>query len=117
MATYPNLVVEFASRINELGRQPYSSRRFFETYQDRILFGTDGPWPEARLRIYWRFLETQDEYFEYSEKQPPPQGHWRIYGMGLDPKILQKVYHSNAVRIIPGVRERVLKYQEVDRAR
>lgn len=117
MATYPNLVVEFASRINELGRQPYSSRRFFQTYQDRILFGTDGPWPEARLRIYWRFLETQDEYFEYSEKQPPPQGDWRIYGMGLDPKILQKVYHSNAVRIIPGVRERVLKYQEVDRAR
>jgi hypothetical protein len=112
MAAYPNLIVEFASRINELGRQPYSSRRFFETYQDRILFGTDGPWPEARLRIYWRFLETQDEYFEYSEKQPPPQGDWRIYGLGLNQNILQKIYYSNAVRIIPGVRERVLKYQE-----
>lgn len=117
MAIYPNLIVEFASRINELGRQPYSSRRFFETYQDRILFGTDGPWPEARLRIYWRFLETQDEYFEYSEKQPPPQGDWRIYGLGLDQTILQKIYYSNAIRIIPGVRERVLKYQEANAGR
>ncbi len=112
LATYPNLVVEFASRINELGRQPFTARRFFETYQDRILFGTDGPWPEARLRIYWRFLETNDEYFDYSEKQPPPQGDWRIYGLGLDAGILQKVYYSNAERIIPGVRERILKYQQ-----
>lgn len=112
LATYPNLVVEFASRINELGRQPFTARRFFETYQDRILFGTDGPWPESRLRIYWRFLETNDEYFDYSEKQPPPQGDWRIYGLGLDAGILQKVYYSNAERIIPGVRERVLKYQQ-----
>ena len=112
MATYPNLVVEFASRINELGRQPFTSRRFFETYQDRILFGTDGPWPETRLRIYWRFLETHDEYFDYSEKQPPPQGDWRIYGLGLDASILQKVYCANAERIIPGVRERILKYQQ-----
>jgi len=117
MTMYPNLVIEFASRINELGRQPYSSRQFFETYQDRILFGTDGPWPEARLRIYWRFLETKDEYFDYSEKKPPPQGDWRIYGLGLDPNVLQKVYSLNAERIIPGVRERVLKYQAKDAGR
>jgi predicted TIM-barrel fold metal-dependent hydrolase len=106
---YPNVVVEFASRINELGRQPYSARRFFDRYQDRILFGTDGPWPESRLRIYWRFLETRDEYFEYSEKQPPPQGNWRIYGLGLDPTVLEKIYFRNAARIIPHVQEKVLK--------
>ena len=108
---YPNLVIEFASRINELGRQPYSSRRFFEKYQDRILFGTDGPWPEARLRLYWRFLESFDEYFEYSEKQPPPQGDWRIYGLGLDPSILEKIYYRNAARIIPGVQAKVSKFR------
>lgn len=108
---YPNLVVEFASRINELGRQPYTARRFFEKFQDRILFGTDGPWPEARLRIYWRFLESWDEYFDYSEKQPPPQGDWRIYGLGLDPSILRKIYSANAARIIPGVHEKLLRLQ------
>ena len=110
---YPNLFVEFASRINELGRQPYSARRFFEKYQDRILFGTDGPWPEARLRIYWRFLESWDEYFDYSEKLSPPQGDWRIYGIGLDAKILEKIYSMNAARIIPGVRERLSNFHGV----
>ena len=65
---YPNLVVELASRLGELGRQPYTARAFFIKYADRILFGTDGPWPELRITYYWRFLETYDEYFPYSEK-------------------------------------------------
>lgn len=102
---YPNLVVEFASRINELGRQPYSARKFIIKYQDRVLFGTDGPWPELRLSYYWRFLETYDEYFQYSEKSPQPQGMWRIYGIGLPDDVLKKVYRENAVRVVPGIRD------------
>ena len=115
LQSYPNLVVEFASRINELGRQPYTARRFFEKYQDRILFGTDGPWPEARLRLYWRFLESFDEYFEYSEKHPRPQGDWQIYGIGLPPSILKKIYHQNAARIIPGVQDKLTKLERHSR--
>ena len=114
---YPNLVIEFASRINELGRQPYTARRFFDRYQDRILFGTDGPWPESRLQIYWRFLETFDEYFDYSEKQPPPQGNWKIYGLGLDPRVLEKIYNLNAARIIPHVQEKVSKFRNANAGR
>lgn len=109
---YPNLYVEFSSRINELGRQPYSARRFFERFQDRILLGTDGPFPEQRMRIYWRFLETQDEYFHYSEKSPPPQGDWRIYGIGLPLEVLEKVYHRNACRIIPGLSKKLQSFVE-----
>ncbi len=101
---YPNLMIEFASRINELGRQPYTARKFFIRYQDRILFGTDGPWPELRLSYYWRFLESYDEYFPYSEKSPQPQGMWRIYGIGLPDDILKKVYQENGLRVIPGLR-------------
>ena len=104
---YPNLVVEIASRINELGRQPYTARSFFLKYQDRILFGTDGPFPELRLRYYWRFLETYDEHFPYSEKSPPPQGMWRIYGIGLPDKVLKKVYLENALRVIPGLKRQL----------
>jgi len=104
--TYPNLVVEFASRISELGRQPRAAKQFFETYQDRIMLGTDGPFPEERLRAYWRFLETADEYFAYSEKSPPPQGLWSISGLELPEGILRKVYSENACRIIPGVQEK-----------
>ncbi|MCA9268471.1 MAG: amidohydrolase family protein, partial [Planctomycetales bacterium] len=108
---YPNLYVEIASRIGELGRQPFTARQFFIRYQERILFGTDGPWPEARVRLYWRFLETNDEYFPYSEKEFPPQGFWNIYGVDLPDDVLRKVYHENAARIVPGVAERFAKYQ------
>ena len=32
---YPNMYVDIDARISELGRQPYSARRFFLKYQDR----------------------------------------------------------------------------------
>ena len=38
---FPNFHVEIGARIGELGRQPRASRRFFDRYQDRVLFGTD----------------------------------------------------------------------------
>ena len=76
-------------------------------YADRVLFATDGPWPEARLRLYWRFLETFDEYFPYAENEFPPQGFWNIYGVGLPDDVLRAIYHGNAARLIPGVQERL----------
>ncbi len=60
---YPNLYVELASRIGELGRQPYTARKFIIRHSNRILFGTDGPWPALRLSYYLRFLEAYDEKF------------------------------------------------------
>lgn len=104
---HPNLYLDIASRIAEFGRQPVTARKFFLKYQDRIVFGTDGPWPVERVRLYWRFLETEDEYFPYSEKAFPPQGFWNIYGIHLPDDVLRKVYAENAARLIPGVRERL----------
>ncbi|MEX0867478.1 MAG: amidohydrolase family protein, partial [Pirellulales bacterium] len=95
----------------ELGRQPYTARKFFIDYQDRILFGTDGPRHPLRYTYHWRFLETYDEYFPYAENDFPPQGFWRIYGLGLPDEVLRKVYYENACKLIPGVRERVEKLQ------
>ena len=100
-----------ASRIGELGRQPYTARKFFLRYADRVLFGTDGPWPETRVALYWRFLETFDENFPYSEKEFPPQGFWNIYGVGLPDDVLRQVYHQNAARIIPGLAEKLAKFR------
>lgn len=114
---YPNVVVEIASRISELGRQPYSARDFLIKYQDRVMFGTDGPWPEARYQSYWRFLETRDEYFPYSEKPFPPQGLWQIYGVQLPDQVLRKIYHQNAHRLIPGVAERWQQRQQTEPGR
>jgi hypothetical protein len=50
--------------------------------------------------IYYRFLETEDEYFDYAPASVPPQGRWRIYGLGLPDSILEKVYFANAARIL-----------------
>lgn len=113
---FPNLTVEIASRIAELGRQPFTAKAFFEKHQDRILFGTDGPWSEIRLIYYWRFLETNDEYFPYSEKQPQPQGFWNIYGIGLSDEVLRKVYFRNAFSVIPGLKAAYEKvaYEKVE---
>ena len=50
--------------------------------------------------IYFRFLETEDEYFDYAPAPTPPQGRWRIYGLGLPEATLRKVYHDNAARLL-----------------
>ncbi len=110
MDKYPNMLVEFGARIGELGRQPSTSRKFFEKHQDRILFGTDAvphgdEYPQQVFKdelyeIYYRFLETDDEYFDYAPAEIPPQGRWRIYGIDLPDQILKKVYHDNAARLL-----------------
>jgi predicted TIM-barrel fold metal-dependent hydrolase len=110
MDKFPNMHVEIGARIGELGRQPRTARRFFDKYQDRILFGTDAVphgketpqqiFGDELYEIYYRFLETEDEYFDYAPAPVPPQGRWRIYGLGLPDQILRKVYNQNAARLL-----------------
>jgi len=96
----PNFFVDIAARIGELGRQPYTARRFFLDHADRILFGLDlGPDVES-YRIAYRFLETDDEYFNYSAGPVPLQGRWLIHGIHLPDDVLSKVYAGNAERIL-----------------
>ncbi len=92
----PNLVIDFSARISELGRQPFAARRFFERYQDRILFGIDAGPDLETYRTYYRFLETDDEYFSYSPDGIPGQGRWQIYGLNLPKPVLEKIYFRNA---------------------
>ncbi len=95
-----NFYVDISARIGELGRQPYTARRFFLQYADRILFGSDmGPEPEA-YRIIFRFLETEDEYFNYNTGPIPQQGRWYVHGLHLPDEVLEKVYFRNAERIL-----------------
>jgi predicted TIM-barrel fold metal-dependent hydrolase len=96
----PNLFVDIGARIAELGRQPYSARRFFVNYADRILFGTDVGANLDVYRVYYRFLETEDEYFNYEPGNFPGQGRWSIYGIFLPDEVLEKVYYRNAERVI-----------------
>jgi predicted TIM-barrel fold metal-dependent hydrolase len=99
----PNVVVDISARASELGRQPYSARNFFLRYADRILFGADLV-PEIEMyRLYYRFLETADEYFEYPT-HASRQGRWNIYGLHLPDDVLRKVYRENALRLLPHLR-------------
>lgn len=59
--------------------------------------GTDAePRPE-KYANYFRWLESDDEYFPYWDY--PGQGRWEIYGMALPDSVLEKVYHANAEKI------------------
>ncbi len=97
--TYRNVCVDISARISELGRQPYSARRFLIQYQDRILFGTDTRPRTEAYRLYYRFLETDDEYFDPSPAHQL-QGFWRIYGVYLPKDALEKIYNKNAERVL-----------------
>ena len=96
---YPNYYVDISARIGELGRQPYTARKFMIQYQDRILFGSDTRPNAESYRVYYRFLETDDEYFD-----PTPahklQGRWMIYGVHLPDEVLEKIYNKNALKIM-----------------
>jgi predicted TIM-barrel fold metal-dependent hydrolase len=116
---YPNFFIDTAARVPEIGRHDAARmRRFYEKYQDRILFGTDtgvgptqddmmygsnGPAPptladeDRFFRSTWRYFETSDKQFE---SPTPIQGRWKIDGVGLPESILRKIYFENAVRVL-----------------
>ncbi len=97
---YPNISVDMSARVAELGRQPFSARRFFLQFQDRILFGTD-LFPEIdTYRLHFRFFETEDEYFDYPS-HASRQGRWKVYGINLPKDVLRKIYRENALRLLP----------------
>jgi predicted TIM-barrel fold metal-dependent hydrolase len=97
---YPNYYIDISGRIGELGRQPFTARKFFIEHQDRILFGSDMSPDLDAYRVYYRFLETDDEYFNYGTSEIPGQGRWQVYGVSLPEDVLKKIYFSNAQRVL-----------------
>ena len=117
MDAHPNLYVDLAARLPEIGRHdPTRLRAMFVKHSDRILFGTDlglspggfvmlgsfGKEPNRRSQVgpyfkaHWRFLETRDK----GQPSPTPiQGRWTIDGLGLDAKSLARIYRTNAIRL------------------
>jgi predicted TIM-barrel fold metal-dependent hydrolase len=116
---YPNLHIDTAARVPEIGRHDARKMRaFYEKYQDRILFGTDlgvgasqdemmygsnganPPTLEDEKRYFtstWRYFETTDKQFE---SPTPIQGRWKIDGVGLPEEVLRKLYFENAARLL-----------------
>ena len=115
-----NLYVECGARLRFFYRfTPDALRAFYIKYQDRVLFGTDAwliaeerqlqtaeslrGWKERQMRFYSQYLE----YFETDHHVSVLGGfeRWmRLKGIKLPPEVLEKLYHANAERIIPGMK-------------
>jgi predicted TIM-barrel fold metal-dependent hydrolase len=95
----PNMHTEIGAVLAELGRQPRFAKEWFIRYQDRVLFGKDA-WNPEEYHVYFRTLETGDEYFDYYRKR---HAFWKLYGLELPDEVLRKLYYENAVRLIPGL--------------
>ena len=111
----PNLHIDTAARIGELGKHPADEGSdFFTKYQDRIMFGTDlafwsdcdvqgaGPCKDFTIEehrkfyeIHWRYLQTKDKQFDHPT---PIQGKWKIDGIGQNEDALRKIYWDNAYK-------------------
>jgi uncharacterized protein len=96
---FPNVHVEVGAILYELGRQPRGAHDFFVRYQDRILFGKDSFQP-VEYPYFWRVFETADEYFDYYRDY---HAYWKLYGMELPDEVLRKLYHENALGLLPGL--------------
>jgi predicted TIM-barrel fold metal-dependent hydrolase len=96
----PNVNTELGAVLYELGRQPRRARRFLIDYQDRVLMGKDTYGGPQEYAVYFRVLETEDEYFDYYRRR---HAFWKMYGLGLPDDVLRKIYSGNALRLIPGI--------------
>ena len=95
----PNVYTEIGAVLAELGRQPRFARQWFIKYQDRVMFGKD-IWEPSEYLVYFRVLETDDEYFDYYRKR---HAFWKMYGLNLPDEVLRKLYYENALKVIPGI--------------
>lgn len=94
---YPNLYADTGARFGQTASIPRYMKRFFERYQDRLLYGTDAGMSAEMYRATFRILQTEDEHF-YEE--PFRKFHWPLHGFGLSEGTLRKVYFANAQRIM-----------------
>lgn len=104
LETYANFHIDIAARIAELGRQPRATRNLVLSHPGRVLFGTDEiPPGRPAYEVYFRFMESPDECFPYSPKDPPRSGRWHISALDLPEGVLRQVYADNARRLIPSL--------------
>ncbi|MGC9342648.1 MAG: amidohydrolase family protein [Bacteroidales bacterium] len=93
---YPNLHLDISARFAEICATPRTTRDFMIKYQNRLLYGTDMGRSENMYKYTFRLLETSDEhiYSDYSSY------HWPLHALNLPGETLEKLYRSNAEKII-----------------
>lgn len=110
LARLPNLTVDLAARIGEIGCQDRERvRAFFLRHAHRILFGSDliagmlgserelGERERHFFDIHWRYLEGDEQELE---PPVPLQGTQPLHALGLPAEVLRQVYAQNAWRVL-----------------
>lgn len=125
MDEHPNVMIDVAARVAEIGRHDAEKvRRFFVKHQDRIVFATDlglraqptSKGLQYRLTLgsvskepptladvadfydkHWRYFESDAEAIEHPV---PIQGDWKVHPIDLPQQVLDKVYWKNAERVV-----------------
>ncbi len=112
---YPNFFVDCAARTVDLTRQPPEKMRaFLVRYQDRVLYGLDQTrspdpgresTPDERLRFARGLEETYRRDFRYYAGEGELSYRDKtVRCLSLPRDVLEKLYHGNAERIIPGLK-------------
>lgn len=94
---YPNLYADIAARFAEIAPVPRYTAAFITKYQDKLLYGTDMGTDASMYNITYRILESADEHFYEIDLF---NYHWPLYGLDLSKEILQKLYQTNAMKIL-----------------
>jgi len=115
--TYPNVMIDTAARVGEIGRHPPAQvRALFVRHKTRILFGTDiglsprgimlgsqGAVPPKESDItpfyeaHWRFFEGNAPQIAHPT---PIQGRWTVDAIALPADVLDHLYWKNAARVL-----------------
>ena len=93
----PNLYADISARYAETAPIPRFVSQFYAKYADRLLYGTDMGFDRSMYRVTFRILETSDEHFYETDMF---SYHWSLSGFGLPDQILQKLYRTNAEKIL-----------------
>jgi len=93
----PNLFVDNSARYAETAAIPRFTSAFYRKYQGRILYGTDMGFDPDMYRSTFRILETLDEHFYETGNFGY---HWYLNGFGLEKNLLEKLYRTNALKIL-----------------
>lgn len=96
--SFPNFNVDVSARLGDLQRLPVERvRRFFLTYQDRILFGTDRSTSDSEAGLDSTVVQTEERGTEGQFAR------WWDYvsrTLRLPAPVLAKFYTGNAIRLL-----------------
>lgn len=104
---YPNFAIDTAARMEYLMLMPPEKvAAFLIKYQDRVLYGTDldlhADAEVADALTEWQSTYARDWKFLATGETLTVEGK-ELHGLSLPRPVLQKIFHDNAVRWIPGL--------------